>query len=190
MKFYTAIGLSLFLHLSAAIFFFSGMSYSVKGDARKYFSQGNGMVNQQNRKNNLNHTRNDSSGLFNIITFKNETTPDSKNQNVASHNGISQNSQAGILNGLANQLIQNSPPDYPYQARKLGQSGTAVLQLTISPAGEVSNVELVSSSGFPLLDRSALEAAKNWKLFTSNELKLEHPYTIIQKINFVLNQSQ
>ncbi|OZI74818.1 energy transducer TonB [Bordetella genomosp. 12] len=48
-------------------------------------------------------------------------------------------------------------PAYPAKARRLLQEGTVTLRIEMDPAGE-HRVEIAQSSGWPMLDQSALEA--------------------------------
>jgi periplasmic protein TonB len=56
-------------------------------------------------------------------------------------------------------FIHRVQPDYPEQARTMGEEGTVIITLTIGPDG-ISDVRVWESSGFALLDREALRAAK------------------------------
>jgi TonB family protein len=49
-------------------------------------------------------------------------------------------------------------PDYPLEARRTHQQGTVVLALYINEFGTLDKVEIVKSSGHPLLDRAAEDA--------------------------------
>jgi periplasmic protein TonB len=49
---------------------------------------------------------------------------------------------------------------YPAAARARGQTGTAVLRVTIARDGALAAAALVASSGIPALDAAALEAAR------------------------------
>lgn len=57
----------------------------------------------------------------------------------------------------------NTPPDYPRLARRLGYEGRVVLHVRVSPAGTCLEVELLTSSGYPVLDRAAIDAMKAWR---------------------------
>ena len=46
----------------------------------------------------------------------------------------------------------HSTPPYPLDARALGHAGTVLLQITISPQGDVVSATVVQSSGFAELD--------------------------------------
>ncbi|SPE61504.1 TonB family protein [Verrucomicrobia bacterium] len=51
-------------------------------------------------------------------------------------------------------------PPYPTLALEQGQQGSVVLQLTVDDSGTVTHIEVKESSGFPVLDRSALDFVK------------------------------
>jgi protein TonB len=51
-------------------------------------------------------------------------------------------------------------PDYPEIAREQGASGTAKVQVTLDAQGNVLSASINQSSGSPVLDKAALEAAK------------------------------
>jgi len=48
--------------------------------------------------------------------------------------------------------------NYPQPAAELGEQGVSLLQITILRDGSVENVELLSTSGYPRLDREAIAA--------------------------------
>jgi TonB family protein len=51
-------------------------------------------------------------------------------------------------------------PRYPAEARRNDIQGKVVVRVMVEPSGTVSKVELGETSGFPALDRAAMEAAK------------------------------
>jgi protein TonB len=56
-------------------------------------------------------------------------------------------------------------PSYPKIALEQGQQGSVTLRLTVDDAGLISTIEIVQSSGFPVLDRSATDFVKrHWTL--------------------------
>jgi protein TonB len=58
----------------------------------------------------------------------------------------------------------HSTPPYPVEARALAHQGTVLLQLTISPQGDVVAANVVSSSGYPELDQTAVSwVIAHWK---------------------------
>lgn len=53
----------------------------------------------------------------------------------------------------------NRSPDYPSQARMLGEQGTVVVRITIDENGRVERADVVTSSRSRLLDQAAVDAA-------------------------------
>jgi len=51
-------------------------------------------------------------------------------------------------------------PTYPKIALAQAQQGAVTLRMTVDDAGLISTIELVQSSGFPVLDRSAMDFVK------------------------------
>jgi periplasmic protein TonB len=51
-------------------------------------------------------------------------------------------------------------PDYPAMAKRRGETGTAVIRLTVGLAGKIENVTLQKSSGSSRLDEAALDAVR------------------------------
>ena len=58
------------------------------------------------------------------------------------------------------ELLNEIRPRYPLTARRQGIEGTAELQAWINNSGRVDRVEILISSGHPVLDRAALKAVK------------------------------
>ena len=61
-------------------------------------------------------------------------------------------------------LSPPKPPTYPRQARRRNQQGTAYVEALVGEDGKTQNVEIYESSGFPLLDRAAVQAVMSWEL--------------------------
>lgn len=56
----------------------------------------------------------------------------------------------------------NPPPRYPAVARRRGFQGNVVLEVLVGPDGNVIELHVLSSSGYPILDRAAKSSVKNW----------------------------
>lgn len=65
-----------------------------------------------------------------------------------------------VGNTAERKLLTRVEPAYPETLKRLGISGTVRLQVTISPKGNVENVELLG--GNPILGESAIAAVKQW----------------------------
>ena len=60
--------------------------------------------------------------------------------------------------------LANPKPSYPSLSRRLGEEGTVRLNILVNPDGSVARLELARSSGYPRLDRSAMETVQSsWK---------------------------
>ena len=57
--------------------------------------------------------------------------------------------------------IGGPPPVYPPEAREARVQGVVIVEATISPTGEVSDVEVLRS--VPLLDEAAVAAVRQWR---------------------------
>ncbi len=55
-------------------------------------------------------------------------------------------------------------PPYPVVARRNGYQGRVIVRLAVAPDGRATNAEVLESSGYDVLDQSAVETLKDWKL--------------------------
>lgn len=66
---------------------------------------------------------------------------------------------AWIMEAFARRLEEKK--DYPYIARKRGQTGTVLVRVRLLPGGELEGVTVVSSSGVDRLDEAALKLIRD-----------------------------
>ena len=66
------------------------------------------------------------------------------------------------VNISASYGASNAKPAYPNLSKRLGEQGTVVLRVLVKSDGSAGSVEVKSSSGFPRLDQSAIDAVKTW----------------------------
>lgn len=59
-------------------------------------------------------------------------------------------------------VLERTPLEYPRSALRNRQAGTVLLEVSLSADGEVTDVEIVQSSGHRSLDRAARKAVKSW----------------------------
>lgn len=57
----------------------------------------------------------------------------------------------------------NPPPTYPRSARRRGLQGRLVLRVSIGADGAAGEIEVIESSGHPVLDASARKAVAGWR---------------------------
>jgi protein TonB len=71
---------------------------------------------------------------------------------------------AGLLDAaIPTSIGRKVDPVVPREARLNRWQGTVLLAVTVSPEGVPSLVELLRSTGYPLLDRAAIEAMWQWR---------------------------
>tara|TARA_B100000242_G_scaffold101863_1_gene70173 strand:- start:64 stop:780 length:717 start_codon:yes stop_codon:yes gene_type:complete len=58
---------------------------------------------------------------------------------------------------------KNPHPTYPLIARKKGWEGRVIINAKIDREGNVSEIKVLESSGFKVLDNASLETLKKWK---------------------------
>lgn len=73
------------------------------------------------------------------------------------------------------QANQNVPP----ALAQLGASGTAVMQITVAPDGHVLSARILTSSGNPLIDQTALDHALHASFGAFNAQMPDAPHTFI-----------
>lgn len=57
----------------------------------------------------------------------------------------------------------NPPPKYPQVARRRHYQGTVLLDVRVTPQGRAAEVKVIKSSGYPILDKSALNTVRHWQ---------------------------
>ena len=59
--------------------------------------------------------------------------------------------------------LQNPKPPYPALSARMGETGKTVYKVWIGVDGKPQRAELVSSSGFPRLDKAAYDTVMSWR---------------------------
>lgn len=87
--------------------------------------------------------------------------------------------QPGGGSGLSNaaRLAAGSMPSpaYPAEARRLGQTGTLVVEFTVDSSGRVISAYATSPSPWPLLNEEAVRTVRRWKFPPGPVMKLQRP---------------
>ena len=85
--------------------------------------------------------------------------------------------------------FQNRPPKYPQLAKQMHQEGLVMLMVEVDRKGLAVKVEVKQSSGYQLLDQSALEAVRHWRFQPERigDIPIESKVTI--PIRFRLEES-
>ncbi|MDC7702692.1 energy transducer TonB [Vogesella indigofera] len=85
--------------------------------------------------------------------------------------------------------LDNPRPVYPPLSIELGESGRVGLRVVVTTEGRAIDVSLSSSSGFPRLDRAALQAVRNWRFrpATRGNVPIQYPHSFF--IEFDLSKA-
>jgi periplasmic protein TonB len=86
--------------------------------------------------------------------------------------------------------FKNPAPPYPYPAIRQKQEGLVVLETEIDKAGRPLDVTIKESSGFPLLDQSALRTVRRWKFDPAHIGFLPVQSRIVIPIRFTLENAR
>lgn len=85
-------------------------------------------------------------------------------------------------------FLENPKPVYPSAARKRGMQGIVLLSVGISKEGNVESIDVLQTSGFKVLDRSAVSSVQQWRFIPAKQgeknisSKLEIPIRFTLKV--------
>jgi protein TonB len=116
-------------------------------------------------------------------TPKAKPTPDKKPAPPASTK-----SSARIANVPQPVVIRNTPPAYPEIARRSGWEGRAIIRVEVSADGRPLSTSIARSSGYGVLDQSALRAVKSWRFQPRTVSGIPTTGTVEVPVNFSLNR--
>lgn len=72
---------------------------------------------------------------------------------------------------------------YPYMARKMGWEGRVTVSFVVSENGSASDIKIIESSGFDILDKNALETVKKVSPFPKPPVRAEVIIPIVYRLN-------
>lgn len=94
--------------------------------------------------------------------------------------------QKGVLEESTSLYLKNPAPLYPLLARENGWQGFAVLRVLVNPKGEASRVEVFKSSGYKILDQSAVRTVEKWRFLPARAGQWSFSSWVKIPIRFVL----
>ncbi len=169
MKFRTLLLFSLVLHLSllAAAFDFLPKRKPIFVTSLSEIFFSNVSAKQLNRK----HPVQKASMAFKTIGASDEYSQNKQRSLVEAETS----SSSRLLDLKEILSLGNEPPEYPPLALERGYEGVVRLHLSRRVDGKVGQVRVSDSSGFNLLDRAAIDAARQWKLGTQGPQEIVVP---------------
>ena len=109
---------------------------------------------------------------------------------IASQGNASELKSAPITPPSADAFMSRNPkPPYPISSRENGEQGAVMLYACITDHGKVERVDLAQSSGYPALDRSALNTIRHWSFRPAQESGKPIPICYRLPIHFLLSSS-
>ena len=66
--------------------------------------------------------------------------------------------------------LKNPHPKYPKISLRRKEAGTVLLALTVTAEGRAKDVRVLKTSGYPRLDKAALDAVKDWRFIPDKRL--------------------
>ncbi len=82
---------------------------------------------------------------------------------------------------------KNPKPAYPAIAKRRNWQGTTILLVNVSKQGEVKQVSIQKSSGYDMLDKSALSSIKGWHFLPGTENGRPVPMEVLIPVHFKLH---
>ena len=89
-------------------------------------------------------------------------------------------------NGARPRYSENPKPTYPEEAKEKGYEGEVVLRVEVLINGRVGHIEIKRSSGYELLDHSALTAVKQWRFVPAKKGDVAIPLWVNIPVKFQL----
>ncbi len=83
--------------------------------------------------------------------------------------------------------LHNPEPEYPSMSRRRGEQGRLTLKVVVNVHGDPESVQLEKSSGFELLDKSAINAVRSWKFVPAKKNSQTVNGTVIVPVRFSLD---
>ena len=82
--------------------------------------------------------------------------------------------------------IHREKPPYPPLARRMGYEGRLILRLLVSKEGKVTQVKVVRSSGYSILDKVAIKTVKKWRFIPAHGGEKAVPFWVEVPVVFSL----
>lgn len=76
---------------------------------------------------------------------------------------VPESANTGAITETKPDYLKNPAPVYPEAARRHGQEGLVLLSVAVDKNGDPQTVEIKKSSGFVLLDDTAIKSVRTWK---------------------------
>lgn len=93
-----------------------------------------------------------------------------------------------VIPAALDRAARNVPPAYPPEAVRRGEQGAVILMVHVAVDGSASAVDVIQSSGHPLLDHAARQAVAAWHFIPGRSKGTAVSSTMPIRIRFVLDE--
>jgi protein TonB len=97
-------------------------------------------------------------------------------------------SAGGAITEAKPNYLRNPAPSYPYEAREKGWEGVVILRVSVDKRGYPKKIEKEQSSGYEVLDLSALKAIKSWRFRPAQLGSLPVESTVLVPVRFQIEK--
>jgi protein TonB len=84
--------------------------------------------------------------------------------------------------------LEPARPAYPKRAREMGWEGTVLLRVEVSADGTVADVKVEQTSGYAMLDQSAVVTARGWRFAPEMDGGFTMPTIVEVPVRFDLTE--
>lgn len=95
--------------------------------------------------------------------------------------------KTGLIKPSWPAYLRNPKPPYPKAARRRRLEGLVLLQVLVGPEGYALKVAVHRTSGYGLLDRTALETVRQWQFIPAKRNGLAVPLDVLVPVRFALD---
>ena len=92
-----------------------------------------------------------------------------------------------VLPSTSADYLNNPAPPYPRQSKRLGEQGTVIICVLITPDGRAEKAEIRTSSGYLRLDETALTTVQRWRFVPGQRNGAPEAMWLNVPIRFVLD---
>lgn len=88
---------------------------------------------------------------------------------------------AAVVSGkeMAQLFIYPRAPEYPFEAQRNGWSGRGVYRAFVTAQGKVTRVQVLKSTGHPILDDVVVRAALQWRGRPGRAREIDFPMIFV-----------
>jgi TonB family protein len=96
------------------------------------------------------------------------------------------NSSTIVAAQFQTEYLNNPPPHYPASAKRMGIEGELILLVVVQENGLPEEIKIHQSSGFAILDQSAIAAVEKWQFISAMQNGKNIKSSVLVPIKFQL----